>query len=69
MTMQDKHDVQLLLLLAQYAEAYGKDCDAAISVKEVADDIVDSVSDADLPLWRTADAARDRVYDGLNQTR
>lgn len=65
--MSDKDAARLLALLAAYAEAYGLDCDGDVTVKEMADDIVDSNTD---PVLSTeVENLRDRVYDGLNQHR
>lgn len=63
--MNDRQAYKLMELLAEYAKAFGKDCDGDITVKQLADDLAESNSD---PAWTAGiETLRDEVYDGLNQ--
>lgn len=65
--MRDRDARRLMELLAKYATDYGRDCDADITVKCLADDLAESNSDPSLTYQM--ETLRDEVYDGLNAAR
>lgn len=64
-TMSDKNALALLRLLGVYAAYHGADCDGDITVKQLADDLVES--NYDPRQLAEAEELRDAIYDGLNQ--
>lgn len=63
--MNTNHAAKLLELLAEYASEHGKDCDAGMTVIDLADDLASSLAGEYAPASRPEEW-RDAVEDGLN---